>query len=62
MASLLVASLPGGEVTVNRLVSAVFYIHIVNNYRDAFGLVRLIFFADRVINILTHVGFPDDET
>ena len=60
MASLLVASLPGGEMTVNRLVSAVFYIHIVN-YSDAFGLVRLIFFADRVINILTQVGFPKDE-
>ena len=45
----------------DRLVSAVFYIHIVN-YRDAFGLVRLIFFADRVINILTQVGFPEDET
>ena len=42
------------------LVSAVFYIHIVN-YRDAFGLVRLIFFADRVINILTQVGFPEDD-
>ena len=42
------------------LVSAVLYIHIVN-YRDAFDLVRLIFFADRVMNILTQVGFPEDD-
>ena len=42
------------------LVSAVLYIHIVNYYNDDFDLVRLIFFADRAINILIQRGFPED--
>lgn len=41
------------------LVSAVWNIHIAN-YNDDFGLVRLISFADRVINILIQRGFLED--